>query len=284
MGYMKIPNLYKDMRIFNLKECYAMEKVHGTSARIVWNNNEIQYVSGGMNHKTFCDIFNHEDLLEKFDKEFKDVKVVIFGEAYGGKEQGMSGTYGKEPSFIVFEVKIGDTWLNVPNAEDISNKLGLEFVPYNKVSTDLEVLNSQRDLPSVVASRRGMGEDKMREGIVIKPLEELYDNKGERIIVKHKRDEFRETKNKREVDPKKLKILTEANEIAEEWVTPMRFSHVLDKFNYDKDIKNTGRFGSAMVEDVLLESEGEIIISSEAKKAIAKKACNMYIDYIKKGD
>ena len=30
MGYMHIDNLYKDQRILQFKECYALEKIHGT--------------------------------------------------------------------------------------------------------------------------------------------------------------------------------------------------------------------------------------------------------------
>ncbi len=38
MGYMHIDNLYKNQEILMLKECYAMEKIHGSSAHISWKN------------------------------------------------------------------------------------------------------------------------------------------------------------------------------------------------------------------------------------------------------
>jgi len=141
-----------------------------------------------MTHTTFINIFNEQELIKKFIEEFNNIDVIVYGEAYGGKEQRMSNTYGKEPQFIVFEVNIGSAWLNVPNAEDVANKLGLEFVPYKKTSTDLESLNEERDAPSIVAMRRGCGTDKIREGVVIKPLEEYVDNRGNRVITKHKRN------------------------------------------------------------------------------------------------
>ena len=104
----------------NFKECYAMEKVHGTSARISWKDNEINYYPGGCTMETFVKIFDHAHLKTKFHQEFKNINVIIYGEQYGGKQQGMSETYGKEPQFIVFEVQIEGTWLNVPNAEDVA--------------------------------------------------------------------------------------------------------------------------------------------------------------------
>ena len=237
-----------------------------------------------MTHTTFINIFNEQELIKKFIEEFNNIDVIVYGEAYGGKEQRMSNTYGKEPQFIVFEVNIGSAWLNVPNAEDVANKLGLEFVPYKKTSTDLESLNEERDAPSIVAMRRGCGTDKIREGVVIKPLEEYVDNRGNRVITKHKRNEFMETKTPREVDPTKLKVLEEAREIAEEWVTPMRAQHVLDKFQHDRVIENTGKFGNDMLVDVLREAEGEIVVNDIVKKAIVSAGCKIYKNIIKNGE
>ena len=34
MGYLHIDNLYKNQDILMFKECYAMEKIHGTSAHV----------------------------------------------------------------------------------------------------------------------------------------------------------------------------------------------------------------------------------------------------------
>ena len=282
MGYLHIPNLYKNTEILLFKECYAMEKVHGTSARIVWKNNKLQYVSGGMSYATFTQIPDFQFLNTLLIEEFLDTDLTIFGEAYGGKEQGMSAVYGKVPSFIVFEVMIGDVWLNVPNAEDVANKLNLEFVPYEKVSTDLDSLNAERDRDSIVAIRRGMGEGKLREGVVLKPLIEMTKNNGDRIIVKHKRAEFLETATKREVDPEKLKILEDAKAISDEWVTPLRLAHVLDKLGNPSEIEQTGVVIKAMIEDVLREAEREIKESKEAIRAIGQKTAVLYKNKINK--
>jgi len=282
MGYLHIQNLYKDDRIFNFKECYAMEKVHGTSARLQWKNNTIFFHSGGCKYETFVSIFNTTELHNCFMEQFEDINVTIYGEQYGGKQQAMSGTYGKEPMFIVFEVKIDTAWLNVPNAKDVANKLNLEFVPYKKISTSLELLNKEKDSPSIVAMKRGCGTDKIREGIVIKPLEEFTDKRGNRVITKHKRNEFMETKTPREVDPEQLKILKEAEEIAEEWVTPMRLTHVLDKLDNTDKIEDTGKVIKAMMEDVLREAKGEIVESQAAIKAIGKLTARLFKTRISK--
>ena len=281
MGYMHIDNLYKNTDILLFKECYALEKIHGTSAHITIELSRVIYASGGTKFETFKNLFDEQKLID-VHKEWFDCKVVIYGESYGGKEQGMSATYGKEPKFIVFDVKVEDCWLDVVNAEDVAHKFGLEFVPYAKCNTQLEELNNYRDSSSVVAQRRGIKDWKMREGIVLRPLIEFTKSNGRRIIVKHKSDKFKETKTPREVDPESLRILEEAKAIAEEWVTPMRLNHILDKLGNPTEIEKTKDVISAMIEDVCREAKGEIIESRAAKSAIGKEAARLYKNHISK--
>jgi hypothetical protein len=276
IGYLHIDNLYKNIEILNFKEVYALEKVHGTSAHISWKpeQDKVIFFSGGAEHSNFIKLFDEEALKEKFKKLF-NVDTTVFGEAYGGKCQGMSHTYGKELDFIVFDVKVGDTWLNVLNAEDVANKLNLMFVPYERITTDLEAIDRERDRDSLVGAMKG-NRGKMREGVVLRPLEEYKKSNGSRVIVKHKRNEFMETKTKREVDPAKLKVLEEAKEVADEWVTPMRLEHVLDKLDKPLEMESTRFVIPAMIEDVKREGEGEIVWSKEVEKAIGKEAARLY--------
>lgn len=277
MGYYKIHNLYKQQDIINIfKECYAMEKVHGTSAHISWNDGQLGFFSGGEKHENFIKLFDHEKLSAHF-ASMGVPKIIVFGEAYGGRCQGMSDTYGPELRFIAFEVKIGDSWLNVEKAFKVVTDLGLEFVPFERVPTDIQILNAIRDRPSDVAVRRGRGNDKQREGIVIRPVEEFSKNNGERLILKHKGDNFRETKTVRKVDdPAKLAVIAEADAIAEEWATDMRLVHVLQNFPGKLGIEMTGDVVRAMIEDIFREGKGGIIESHEAKRAIGTKTAQMF--------
>jgi hypothetical protein len=188
----------------------------------------------------------------------------------------MSATYGKALKFIAFEVQVGDAWLNVENAADVVSKLGLEFVHYERISTDLDAINAARDADSVQAVRNGMGPGHKREGIVLRPLQEFIDNRGERVIAKHKRDEFKETATPREVDPAQAKIIADAEAIALEWVTDMRLVHVLDKIPVPHGLEHTGVVIRSMVEDVLREAKGEIVDTKEARKAIGARAAKLF--------
>jgi len=282
IGYISIDNLYKNIEIMMYRECYAMEKIHGTSAHISFKEGKLTYFSGGEKHEKFIKLFDDEVLLDIFDEHYTNVDVVLFGEAYGGSQQGMSETYGKELKFVVFDVKIGENWLDVPNAEQVTKRLGLDFVDYKKIPTTMKAIDRERDRPSIQAKRNGIKENKMREGVVLRPLLETKKNNGQRVIVKHKRDEFMETKTKRVVDPAKLKVLQEAGEIAEEWVTPMRLTHVLDKLNNPTEMEKVRDVIKAMIEDVLREAKGEIIVAPAVCRAISKKTAIMFKESISK--
>jgi len=302
MSYMHIDNLYKNQDILDFKECYAMEKIHGTSAHVRFTREikipscvgeehlsdypvplvteKVTFFSGGEKHETFVALFDQEALLAKFKEILPgppqgDVEIYVYGEAYGGKCQGMSKTYGKELRFVAFEVKIGHSWLKVPDAEEVVRKLGLEFVFYNKIPAVMSAIDSVRDADSVQAIRNGMGFGHIREGIVLRPLFEVKKNSGERVIAKHKRPEFTETMTKREVDPTKRQALEDAQAIATEWVTPMRLIHILDQFP-GADITKTGEVIKTMVADVVREAGEEIMDSKEARKAIGARAAKLF--------
>jgi hypothetical protein len=303
MGYMKISNLYKDDRIFKFEECFALEKVHGTSAHIRYkhhtpegefdvNAEELTFFSGGEKYENFVLLFNQPQLLNLLSSFGQD-EIIIYGEAYGGKQQGMRDTYGPELKFVAFDVRMNGNWVNVPQAEMLVNYCKLEFVSYARIKVTLEELDKQRDADSVQAIRNGMGEGHKREGIVIRPIEETYDDRGDRIITKHKRNEFMETKTPRQVDPAKLKVLSEAKAIAEEWVTPMRLQHVLDAatriINATEGITNDCKALSSedtkiiiemMKEDIKREAKGEIVESEAASKAIGNRTAFLYKQYL----
>ena len=308
-AYKSIENLYKNQMILLFKECYATEKAHGTSSHISFKRTrqvphclvdgipqpivsagteeewqkqypdkiEITFFSGGASHEQFVALFDQKALEEKF-RALGFTDLIVYGEAYGGKMQGMSKTYGKELKFIAFEVKTPTSWFDVPRAEHFANLLGLEFVPYTKISCTLEAIDAERDRDSEIAIRNGMGPGHIREGIVLRPLFEFV-HQGEHggtIRVKHKRDEFKETKTHREVveDPTYLKVLSDAQEVADEWCTEMRMLHVLDKLPQDNE--DLGLVIKAVFEDIEREGKGEIVIGKETRGAIAKKVVQMY--------
>jgi len=288
MGYIHIDNLYKDDRIFKFAECFALEKVHGTSAHIKYKDEQLTFFSGGEKHENFLVLFNRDQLFNLLYSFCQD-EIIIYGEAYGGKCQGMRDTYGPELKFVAFDVKMNGNWLDVLLAESLVKYCKLEFVDYARIKALLPEIDAQRNRDSVQAVRNGMGEGHKREGVVLRPIQETYDERGNRIITKHKNDEFMETMTPRKVDPEKYKVLDAAKAIAEEWVTPMRLNHVLDAAGQvirqvkglDASCRELGPEDTRIIiemmwEDVKREAKGEITESKDAMKAIGNRTAYLY--------
>ena len=277
MGYLHIDNLYKNQDILLFRECYALEKIHGTSAHVGWEAEKkaVSFFSGGEKHENFVALFDESALTAAFS-EHLEYDAVFYGEAYGGKQQGMRKTYGDTLRFVVFDVKIGHNWLSVPQAEALALACGFEFVAYHKIPTILDDLDAERDAPSAQAERNGVEGGPIREGVVLRPLIEVKTNNGARVIAKHKRPEFRERKSIPKVDPAKRELTEKAGAIADEWVTPMRLAHVLDKMGNPTDISETGAVIKAMVEDVCREADGLIVDNTAVRKAIGAAAAKLY--------
>lgn len=302
MSYLHISNLYKPeaQAIFMFREVYALEKIHGTSAHITFKTNpsnpsqwQIVFSSGGEKYNNFIALFDEHKLMELFKamNPLADREYTIYGEAYGGNQQGMSDIYGTRGKFIAFDVLIGTTWLDVPNGEKFVKDLGLEYVPWvrvpivkavdGKVETDLTFVDAERDAPSVQSVRNGITGPKPREGVVLRPIVECTRVNGDRIIAKHKGDNFCETATPRKVvDPNQMQVLSDANAIADEWMTATRLQHILDKIEGERDMKLIPKLIPAAQEDVRREGRGEIIWSDAVAKSIGKKAVDLYKAYL----
>jgi hypothetical protein len=286
VGYQHINNLDKDPRILQFKRVFATEKIHGTSAHISWSfglvgNSEplttLGFFPGGCDHGSFVALFDAVALAERFKALGQD-RVTVYGEAYGGKMQGMSKTYGDKLRFVAFEVQVGESWLAVPQAAEVVAALGLEFVHYEEVDTDIAVLDVLRHAPSVQAQRNGVEQPKLcREGIVLRPPFEVRTNNGERIVAKFKADWARETKTPRDISAVTVEI-TDANKAAQEWVTPMRIAHILDKFG-DVLLERTGEFCKTVWVDVLREAAGEVPDTHQHRKAVSRLAAAAFKEH-----
>lgn len=305
MGYMHIENLYKNQNVLLFKELYALEKLHGTSAhigfvkdlstkfdmgtedqhRLIRKNSPsciIELFSGGASINVFDKLVKTQELADAIEA-MGIATLAIHGELYGGSQQKQGWRYGKELKFGVFDVRINDSWLSVPQAEEVAQKLGLEFVSWTKIPGTVEACDAARDAASVQAKRNGVEGDQPMEGVVLRPLIELRDNRDSRIIAKHKRAEERETATERKVeDPSKVQAMADAAAIANEWVTETRLDHVLDKLPHANGVAATGLVIKAMLEDVLREGAGEIVDSKEARNAISARARVLFHGRVKK--
>lgn len=167
------------------------EKVDGTNIRIMWNGETITF--GGKSDNAQIPQFLVNRLNEvflpieqrlKFKEIFADAKeVCLYGEGYGAKIQS-GGNYKGTQDFVLFDVKIGDWWLERENVVDIGTKLGLDIVPIVLEGTIADAIGHVR-----VGMKSTWG-DFTAEGLVGRPKVELRTRRGDRIITKIKHKDF----------------------------------------------------------------------------------------------
>ena len=169
------------------------EKVDGTNIRIMWNGDKV--VFGGKSDDAQIPVFLLYKLQELFEgtanrQKFIEIfgtegGVCLYGEGYGNKIQSAGKDYIADGvDFVLFDVKIGDWWLERPSIEDIAQKLGIKVVPIIGSGS----LNVAIDL--VEGGFKSQWGDFTAEGIVARPRVELLTRRGERIITKVKYRDF----------------------------------------------------------------------------------------------
>ena len=178
------------------------EKVDGTNIRIECYNNEenepVIEFKGRTDKalipehllKKLTEIFTIENLSKAFDFDLLNEKnkVILFGEGYGNKIQGVGNRYlKKDVNFILFDVYVGGWWLTREACEDIANRLGINIVPIIGYYTFEEAIKIvQKGFKSRISEDKTLD----AEGLVLKTKYGLLDRKGDRIITKLKTSDF----------------------------------------------------------------------------------------------
>lgn len=163
------------------------EKVDGTNIRVMIMPKGI--VFGGKTDAAQIPATLVEKLRSIFGpQEAKLVELFpegacLYGEGYGPKIQS-GGNYGASQEFVLFDVKIGEWWLERENVDEIASKLGLRVVP----------IIGEGNLKMMVEwARAGINSQWgafKAEGIVARPKVGLTTRNGDRLITKIKTKDF----------------------------------------------------------------------------------------------
>lgn len=170
------------------------EKVDGTNTRVMWNGSSV--VFGGKSddaqmpmhllyklQELFEGTAKKQLFIEQFGSE--PTQVCLYGEGYGSKIQAAGKLYIPDGyDFVLFDVKIGDWWLQREDIEQIAKKFSIKVVPIIGEGTLTEAIEMTR---KGIKSQWG---DFTAEGIVARPKTELLTRKGERLITKIKHKDF----------------------------------------------------------------------------------------------
>jgi len=112
------------------------------------------------------------------------VVAVLYGEGYGAGIQKAGSLYRDTQSFCLFDVKVGNWWLQRVDVEDVARHFDLDVVPSMARGTLHDMVELCREgFPSQWGSFPA-------EGIVARPLAELFTRGGDRIITKCKCKDF----------------------------------------------------------------------------------------------
>ena len=159
------------------------EKLNGCNARFVFTDNEV-YVGGrnvwlkNTTPTVYWNAFRNNPNIEKFIRD--NPNLMLYGEVYGQVKNWWYDCQPKVPSFRAFDICRPDfSFLCVNEFLDMTNKWNIPTVPQlGNIKCEFDVLESMAE------GETTLGNAPCREGIVIKPLIERYDNKIGRVYLK----------------------------------------------------------------------------------------------------
>lgn len=190
-----MPNEFSEDVFAFLRPCLWVwtEKVDGTNVRVHWDGEKLTF--GGRTDNAQMPTFLLEVLQEDFKPElfaetFGSSDVTIYGEGYGPKIQ-KGAHYSDMHHFIMFDIRIGDWFLERENMENIAIKFGIDVVPIVYKATIDEAIT---DVAGGYLESRWRGA--RIEGLVGKPSVELKTRRGERIITKIKVKDFEDLRRR----------------------------------------------------------------------------------------
>jgi RNA ligase (TIGR02306 family) len=161
---------------------WVTEKIHGASARFCWRAGRMYCGSRAewkqeSQHNLWWRTLRETAGLAEFCEQHPE--ITVYGEAYGQVQSLKYGTQRGEIRFAVFDLLRENEWLNPEDARDIGGKL--PWVPLVARATpfDLEKILVLAEGPSLVR-----GAEHVREGVVVKPMQERTDPTVGRVCLK----------------------------------------------------------------------------------------------------
>lgn len=163
------------------------EKIDGTNICVVWDGDKVRF--GGKTDRAQIPARLVEHLVRTFSADvmravFDGGPVCLYGEGCGAKIQKGGGNYYQDQRVVLFDARVGQWWLQRADVQDVAIKLDIPFAP----------VVGRGSLPEMVEFvQRGFGSQWgafPAEGIVARPVVELADRGGRRVITKLKGRDF----------------------------------------------------------------------------------------------
>lgn len=171
---------------------WVTEKVDGTNVRL-WFDKDGNTDYGGRTQNAQFSPVQHAFMNVLRDSIAKDAvslihrhgldELLVFGELYGPKIQA-GGNYSNTIAFRAFDMLVNDrVWLAPKAVEQNAEELGLEMVPTLGMWTTSQIFMF---VSGGFKSTFARNPDYDAEGVIAKPPQNLYDQRGERVMFKLK--------------------------------------------------------------------------------------------------
>jgi hypothetical protein len=175
------------------------EKVDGTNVRLVFHRvfNGSYDIYGRTDNAQFT--FTQEDYLENYCDMIRSKvlellnghnidTLTIYGELYGPKIQS-GGNYSDSIHFRAFDMLVNNNvWLAPDSVRENTKFLGVDDVPFLGVMLTEDIVSMVADgFKSTFAKNR----DYVAEGVIAKPIYNLYDQRGNRVVFKLKHEDLK---------------------------------------------------------------------------------------------
>lgn len=199
MKYTEIENMRNFPDIFQEGEMVALtEKLHGTNSRVGIIEGELMAGSHGLRRKRPLDdkfetnlywyplsLLPVRSLLENLTENHK--QIVLFGEIYGNKIQSLDYGHKDTISYRAFDILIDGHYLNWPDFVLLCAQYNIDTVPVvASIPFNLDDIKKHSEGNTLLMEDNAH----IREGVVVKPLQERRDPKTGRVILKYVSDQY----------------------------------------------------------------------------------------------
>jgi len=176
--------------IGTINKWIVTEKIDGTNIRITITAEDEVKIGGRTDSAQIpadlCQYlyttFTKEKMASLRLGEEKD-EITLYGEGYGAGIQKGGGDYRADKGFILFDVQVNDKyWLTDEAVTEKAVKLGIQRVPILGEMSLQEII----ELVKVGFNSKISIKERKAEGIVARPIMPLYDQQGNRLIIKLK--------------------------------------------------------------------------------------------------
>ena len=166
------------------------EKIDGTNIRVCWDGYRVGFMGRTDRAQIPAhllakleELFGGESKEELFEQTFGKKEVILFGEGYGKKIQKGGELYG-DVNFRIFDVLVDGFWLLQNNVDCIAEIFEIETAPFMFRGT------LEDGVAFIKTHPKSLLRDAEMEGIVGRPMVQMFSRTGERIMVKIKRRDF----------------------------------------------------------------------------------------------